>query len=148
MQQTPTSRRSAVPYRHPLVAATVLIVVGVISGCGNSNGSSAAPATATPAPATASPPPAAGGSAPAAGGSTVEIKNFAFTPATLAVPVGASVTWNFDDSTDHTVTADNNSFASDAMGQGQTYKHSFDTAGTLTYHCSIHPFMKGSIDVK
>jgi plastocyanin len=34
------------------------------------------------------------------------------------------------------------------MGDGQIYQHTFDTKGTLTYHCSIHPFMKGSVEVK
>jgi plastocyanin len=139
MKRTTTSRMSAVPNRHPLVAATVLMVVGVISGCSNSSGSS---------PATATPVPASGGSAAAASGSTVEINNFTFTPATLTVPAGTSVTWKFDDSTQHTVTADDNSFTSAAIGDGQTYTHTFDTKGTLAYHCSIHPFMKGSVEVK
>lgn len=139
MKRITTSRRSAVPSRHPVVAATVLIVVGVISGCSNSSGSS--PETATPAP-------ASGGSAAAAGGSTVEINNFAFAPAKLTVPAGTSVSWKFEDSTQHTVTADDKSFTSEALGNGQTYEHTFDTKGTLAYHCSIHPFMKGSVEVK
>jgi plastocyanin len=140
MNRTTTSGISAVPNRHWLVAATVLTVIGVISGC-SSNSSGPSPATATPAPASA-------GSAAVAGGSTVEIKNFTFTPATLTVPAGTSVSWKFDDSTQHTVTADDNSFTSAPMGAGQTYMHTFDTKGTVTYHCSIHPFMKGSVVVK
>jgi plastocyanin len=120
-------------------AATTLMVVGVLAGCSDSSGSSSA--TATPAP-------AAGGSAAAPAGSQVEINNFAFAPATLTVSAGTSVTWKFDDSTQHTVTADDNSFTSAALGGGQTYMHTFDTKGTLTYHCSIHPFMKGTVEVK
>jgi plastocyanin len=34
------------------------------------------------------------------------------------------------------------------MSNGQTFTHTFDTAGTFKYHCSIHPFMTGSIVVK
>jgi plastocyanin len=132
-------RTSGRPDRHPLVAATTLMFFGVIAGCSDSSGSS--PATATPAP-------ASGGSAAVPAGSQVEINNFAFAPATLTVSAGTSVTWKFDDSTQHTVTADDNSFTSAAMGGGQTYMHTFDTKGTLTYHCSIHPFMKGSVEVK
>ena len=147
MKRTTTSRMSAVSNRHPLVAATVLTVVAVISGC-SGNPSDSAPATAMPAPAAGGSAPAAGGSAPAAGGSTVEIKDFMFAPAKLTVTAGTSVSWKFDDSTQHTVTADDNSFMSAAMGDGQTYMHTFDTKGTLTYHCSIHPFMKGSVEVK
>ncbi|WP_433379177.1 cupredoxin domain-containing protein [Actinoplanes sp. CA-142083] len=114
-------------------AAILLVVAGALAGCPSSSGSPSA--TATPAPA-------------ASGGSTVEIDNFAFTPATLTVSPGTSVTWKFDDSTEHTVTADDNSFNSQPMGAGQTYEHTFATAGTLSYHCSIHPFMKGSIEVR
>ena len=58
------------------------------------------------------------------------------------------VTWKFDDSTDHTVSADDNSFASSPMANGQTFTHTFSTAGTVAYHCSIHPFMKVTIIVK
>ena len=78
----------------------------------------------------------------------VEINNFMFTPMSLTVPVGATVTWKFDDSTQHTVTADDNSFSSSPMGSGQTYTHTFATAGTTAYHCSIHPNMTGTINVK
>ncbi|MFF5289278.1 cupredoxin domain-containing protein [Paractinoplanes globisporus] len=132
--------------RHPLVAASLLVVAGAISGCPSSSATPSA--TATPPPASASAGAASAGPASAAGSSTVEIDNFAFNPATLTVSPGTSVTWKFDDSTDHTVTADDNSFTSQALGAGQTYEHTFATGGTLTYHCSIHPFMKGSIEVK
>ena len=78
----------------------------------------------------------------------VTIKNFDFQPMAVTVPVGATVTWKFDDSTQHTVTADDNSFASAPMGSGQTYTHTFTTAGTVPYHCSIHPSMTATIIVK
>jgi plastocyanin len=78
----------------------------------------------------------------------VEISNFMFTPMTLTVAVGTTVTWKFDDSTQHTVTADDNSFASSPMANGQTFTHTFTTAGTVAYHCSIHPEMTGTITVR
>jgi plastocyanin len=34
------------------------------------------------------------------------------------------------------------------MASGQTYTHTFSTAGTVGYHCSIHPFMTATIIVK
>jgi plastocyanin len=71
-----------------------------------------------------------------------------FSPMSLTVAVGTTVTWKFDDSTDHTVAADDNSFTSPALGKGKTYTHTFTTAGTVKYHCSIHPFMTGTIVVK
>lgn len=78
----------------------------------------------------------------------VEINNFMFTPQALTVPVGTTVTWKFDDSTQHTVTADDNSFASSPMSNGQTFTHTFSAAGTVPYHCSIHPEMTATITVK
>jgi plastocyanin len=119
----------------------VLAALTTVAACGSDSGGGGAP----PATATAS---ASSGSAPAGGGSTVEIMNFMFMPGSLTVPVGTTVTWKFDDSTDHTVSADDNSFASSPMANGQTFTHTFNTAGTVAYHCSIHPFMKGTIIVK
>jgi plastocyanin len=71
-----------------------------------------------------------------------------FTPMTLTVSVGTTVTWKFEDSTPHTVAADDKSFLSSPMSKGQTYTHTFNAAGAVKYHCSIHPFMTGSIVVK
>jgi len=119
----------------------VLAALTTVAASGSDSGGGGAP----PATATAS---ASSGSAPAGGGSTVEIMNFMFMPGSLTVPVGTTVTWKFDDSTDHTVSADDNSFASSPMANGQTFTHTFSTAGTVAYHCSIHPFMKGTIIVK
>jgi plastocyanin len=93
-------------------------------------------------------PSASSGPAPGGGGSTVVIDNFMFMPGSLTVPVGTTVTWRFDDSTDHTVTANDNSFSSPPMSGGKTFTHTFATAGTVAYHCSIHPFMTGTIVVK
>jgi plastocyanin len=119
----------------------LLAVLAVAAACGSGSGSGGAtPASATPS--------ASSGSAAPSGGSTVEIKNFMFTPMTLTVSVGTTVTWKFDDSTQHTVTADDKSFASSPMASGQTYTHTFNTAGTVAYHCSIHPDMTGTIIVK
>jgi plastocyanin len=120
----------------------VLAALTMVAACGSDSGGGGA----TPPPASA--PSESSGSTAAGGGSTVEIMNFMFMPATLTVPVGTTVTWKFDDSTDHTVNADDNSFASSPMANGQTFTHTFSTAGTVTYHCSIHPFMKGTIIVK
>ena len=75
----------------------------------------------------------------------MEINNFMFMPTSLTVPVGTTVTWKFDDSTQHTVTADDKSFSSRPTAGGQTFTHTFTTAGTVAYHCSIHPFMTGTI---
>jgi plastocyanin len=84
----------------------------------------------------------------AAGGSTVEISNFMFMPMSLTVAVGTTVTWKFDDSTEHTVAADDSSFTSPPLANGRTFTHTFNTAGTVAYRCSIHPYMTGTIVVE
>jgi plastocyanin len=130
----------AVAVRRPLPGLLALLGVLLLAiGCG----SDPAGGGSTPAPSASSGPAPAGG-----GGSTVVIDNFMFMPAMLTVPVGTTVTWKFDDSTEHTVTADDNSFNSPPTAGGRTFTHTFSTAGTVAYHCSIHPFMTGTIVVK
>ena len=86
---------------------------------------------------------------PAGGANTVTIKSFAFSPAALTVSVGTTVTWTNEDSTTHTVTSDSGSeLASEQLSNGQSYTHTFNTAGTYDYHCSIHTTMKGKIIVE
>jgi predicted lipoprotein with Yx(FWY)xxD motif/plastocyanin len=108
-------------------------------------GQGAPPATA-PSPATASSP--AGYSADAgASKSTITIKDFAFTPASLTVKVGATVTWTNVGGPTHTATADNGAFDSGNIAAGATFSQTFATAGTFAFHCAIHHSMTGSITV-
>lgn len=108
---------------------------------------SAAPSAAVSASAAASAPSSAATS-PAAGGMAVTIKDFAFGPASLTVPVGSTVTWTNQDSAGHTVTADDGSFASQTIPTGTTFSQTFATAGSFAYHCSIHKSMKATIVVQ
>lgn len=82
-------------------------------------------------------------------GNNIELKGFAFSPNTLTISVGETVTWTNKDSASHTITSDSgNELGSSSMGNGQTYLHTFSTAGTYAYHCSIHSTMKGRIVVQ
>ena len=87
--------------------------------------------------------------APAApvNGDQVNIDNFAFVPATLTVRAGSTVTWTNHDEEPHTVVASDGSFHSPGMGTGGTFSHTFATAGTFDYVCSIHPMMHGTVVV-
>jgi amicyanin len=80
-------------------------------------------------------------------GPAVSITNFAFDPATLTVPVGATVTWTNRDEEPHTVVANDGSFHSPGLGTNSTYSFTFPTAGSFDYICSIHPFMHGTVVV-
>jgi plastocyanin len=77
----------------------------------------------------------------------VAIQGFAFGPATVTVKPGTTVTWTQQDEDQHTVTADDASFTSSPLITGKTYTHTFTAPGTYHYHCSIHPFMHGTVVV-
>jgi plastocyanin len=78
----------------------------------------------------------------------VEIKNFSFSPASLTVKVGDKVTWTNSDSAGHSATADDNSFDTGVLEQGQSGSATFSKPGTYTYHCSVHPNMTATIIVQ
>lgn len=89
-----------------------------------------------------------GGAAVAQGTSaSVNIQGFAFSPGTLQIPAGTTVTWTNNDQVAHTVTADDGSFDSGNIAPGGTYSMTFDTPGTISYHCAVHPNMTASIVV-
>lgn len=81
-------------------------------------------------------------------GSAVTIQNMAFSPSTLTVKVGDKVTWTNQDSAGHSATADDGSFDTGVLAQGQSGSATFAKAGTYTYHCSVHPGMKATIVVE
>ncbi len=84
----------------------------------------------------------------ATGALSIEIKNFAFNPKELQVPVGSTVTWTNIDSVAHTATADDGEFNSGNLNPGESYSFDFKKAGSFTYNCSYHPNMQGTIIVK
>ena len=62
----------------------------------------------------------------------------------LRVPVGTTVTWTNQDNSGHTVTAGspevpNDEFASLTLNRGDSFSHTFQSAGTFLYYCAIHP---------
>ena len=70
-----------------------------------------------------------------------------FAPESVNIARGVTVTWTNRDSTAHNATSNSNLFAGD-MTPGGTFSRRFDTAGTFTYRCTIHPAMTGTINVQ
>lgn len=124
-----------------------LVVAGSMAGCGDTGG---------------------GG-----GGNTVEMtSDLTFEPSDLSVATGETVLWENVGGGDHSVTAsegdipdgatyfasggfDSESGARDgwpegAISEGETYEHTFETAGTYQYFCIPHEAagMKGTITVE
>ena len=77
----------------------------------------------------------------------VQIKNDAFSPQTLAVTAGQTVTFTNDDDDAHTVTATDGSFDSKGLDTNDVWRHAFTKPGRYPYFCQLHPFMKGTIVV-
>jgi LPXTG-motif cell wall-anchored protein len=83
----------------------------------------------------------------AADDTSVTIADFQFTPATITIRVGDTVTWTNHGPSAHTATASNGSFNTGVLQKGHSASHTFTTAGTFTYICEIHPFMHGTVVV-
>ena len=83
----------------------------------------------------------------AADDTSVTIADFQFTPATITIHVGDTVTWTNHGPSAHTATANNGSFNTGVLQKGHSASHTFTTAGTFTYICQIHPFMHGTVVV-
>lgn len=77
---------------------------------------------------------------------SIEIANFAFSPAVITVKVGATVTWTNKDEDAHTV-AITGAAVSKPLQSGDSYAHTFGQPGTYTYRCTIHPNMRGMVVV-
>ena len=117
-------------------ALAAVAAVALLAGCGGGGGTSAS----APAPAPAS---------SADSGSSITISNFKFSPATATVRHGARIQVSNDDSTAHTVTADDgHSFDSGTVQTGGSTTIKVLRTGRFPYHCTIHPFMKGELAVK
>jgi plastocyanin len=78
----------------------------------------------------------------------VHIKNFSYVPRTLTIQAGQTVEWVNDDAQPHSATADDGSWDSGELDQGQSWSSQFANPGTYRYHCDEHEFMKGTIVVK
>ncbi len=80
-------------------------------------------------------------------GAAVSIVDFAFDPAAVEIPVGATVTWTNTGAAPHTATASDGTFDSGQLAPGATFSHTFNAAGTFPYICQIHPQMTGTVTV-
>ena len=76
------------------------------------------------------------------------ISDFKFSPKTVTVNEGDSVTFTNDGPTVHTATAEDGSFDTGNLNAGDSDTVTFDSAGTIAYICTPHPFMKGTVVVQ
>lgn len=138
--------------RIPALIAGALAATATLAACGSSGAtasSGSGPAAQASSSSSTMPMPQSTSAAPAApvAADHVNIASFAFGPAAITVKPGTTVTWTQQDEDQHTVTANDGSFTSSPLITGTTYTHTFTAPGTYAYHCSIHPFMHGTVVV-
>jgi amicyanin len=78
----------------------------------------------------------------------VVISNYAYSPKTVKIKAGGTVTWTNNDNVEHTATGDKGEFDTGLIGKGQSKSITFDNPGTYSYHCTPHPYMQGSVIVE
>ncbi len=121
------------------LVALPFVAAGIMAACG----SSSSPTTPT------TPPPAGGGGT---AGVTITILgmngNLSFSPNPGPVKVGQTIAWKNNDAITHTATADSGAFDTGGIAPGaMSNPITMNTAGTFSYHCSIHPSMTGTLTV-
>jgi plastocyanin len=79
---------------------------------------------------------------------TIAIKDFEFSPRLLTIHAGSKVTWVNKDEEPHKVVEVNSVFTSQPLDTDAGFVYEFDTPGTYSYFCSLHPHMTGKIVVE
>ena len=72
----------------------------------------------------------------------------AYVPNPVTVSMGTTVTWVNSDVDPHTTTSNTNAFDSGTMNPGATFSFRFQSSGSFSYICLIHPNMVGTIVVQ
>ncbi|CAM2861049.1 plastocyanin/azurin family copper-binding protein [Skermania piniformis] len=137
-----------------LAIAGIILTAGLSACTGNSTESAAdSPASGSGSPAAAASPasgsPAATSPAPHTD-VVVTIADMKFTPSTVRVKVGQTVTWKFqDDGIPHQVAGvrDNALGINSPILKEGEYSFTFTGAGNYSYICSLHPEMRGTVEV-
>lgn len=79
-------------------------------------------------------------------GATVGMEGVSFAPEAVAVAAGGTVTFDNTSTISHNVTFDDEK--SGTLEVGDSYKRTFDEAGTFSFVCTFHAGMKGTVTVK
>ncbi|HTB24098.1 MAG TPA: cupredoxin domain-containing protein [Puia sp.] len=80
-------------------------------------------------------------------GTTISITSSGFSPATLTVVTGSSVTWKNNDSTSHSISSSDGSISSGTIAAGSSYSKTFSSVGTFNYFDATKTSMTGVLIV-
>jgi plastocyanin len=78
----------------------------------------------------------------------IHMHNIKFSPDTATAKAGQKVCWVNDDDVQHDAVADNGEFKSKLFGNGQTFTTTVSKPGSISYVCTVHPGMTGTLKVK
>jgi plastocyanin len=81
-------------------------------------------------------------------GPRVEISHHKYSPVTLTVAAGTTVTWTNHDDDVHTVVSTDQAFRSPGLETDEAYSYTFARPGTYSYFCTLHPLMVAKVIVK
>jgi plastocyanin len=115
----------------------------VVASSGDSGGSGGGGAGEDPAVPN---PPSGGGGGAAPASATVHMAGKSFSPSSVTIATGGSVTFLNDDDREHTATGD--AFDTGVLNPGSQSRETFGSAGTFSFLCAIHPDMRGTINVR
>ncbi|MDQ3678662.1 MAG: hypothetical protein M3401_17995 [Actinomycetota bacterium] len=88
------------------------------------------------------------GAPPASGnGADVVVQHSAVDPRRVTVLVGERVGWLNASVRTHTVTSQDGLFDSDRLGPARRFSYTFNSTGSFSYFCRIHPFITGTVNV-
>jgi plastocyanin len=128
--------------RSSLLFAGAMMLVLALAACS----SNSTPASPTPSP-------SGGGGGGGAADVTITIVGMnggqSYSPNPGLVKAGQTVSWKNGDAITHTATADNGAFNTGNIAPGATSAPiTMAAAGTIAYHCAIHPSMIGAVQVQ
>lgn len=144
---------------HRIKSSLVVTAVLMLAACGSSEEAPAARESSGSSPSAQASGTLAGDST--GSGAAVEMRLIQFRPKQLEVKIGQEVTWTQKDAGFHTVTSGtveqtgggvtgkpDDNFRSERLATDETFKFTFDKAGTFPYFCEIHPAtMMGEVRV-
>jgi plastocyanin len=82
-----------------------------------------------------------------ASAATVSMQFLAYAPAKIDVLAGDTVRWSNMSVRTHTVNAGDGAWASPRVVVDDSFSREFDTPGPVAYYCTLHPVMRGEVDV-
>ncbi|MBC7582052.1 cupredoxin family copper-binding protein [Aeromicrobium sp.] len=144
--------------KKPLIIGGIVALVVVLAGGGlilaNQNDSKSTDSTATTSSDSMSSMKMSDSSSMGTTGDTatsksIEIKSYAFNPASITVKKGTRVTWTNQDAVKHNVVTDTEGKGpnGELLAKGESFSYTFDEVGTFNYHCTPHPYMKAKVTV-